>query len=123
MEFFKLFLLAGGGGFAINSCQKKKENIWDIKVETPGGKVPNNDISKEFFDADVPIEQFKEKYPWFQGSVKDEDFIKRKNNPEEIKLYKEAASKTDLNKLATDLTELFARIRHYFPNFKDPKVY
>jgi len=123
MKFFKLFMLAVAVAFTITSCQKEKENIWDIKVETPAEKVPITDISKEFFDADVPIEQFKEKYPWFQGSVKDEDFIKRKNNPEEIKLYKEAASKTDLNKLATDLTELFARIRHYFPNFKDPKVY
>ena len=50
MKFFKLFMLAVAVAFTITSCQKEKENIWDIKVETPAEKVPITDISKEFFE-------------------------------------------------------------------------
>lgn len=109
--------------FSLNSCKKENQNIWKVDIENKDQKVDITDISKEFFDPKISIETFKIKYPWFQGSVKDEDFVKRKNNPEEIKVYNEAASKIDLNKLSTDLSALFARVRHYFPQFKNPKVF
>lgn len=106
-----------------NSCKKDPKDVWNVKVETLAEKVQITDISKEFFDANVPLEQFQAKYPWFQGSVKNDVFELRRKNPEEIKAYKFAASKIDLNKLSTDLSALFARVKHYFPNFKNPKVY
>lgn len=123
MKFFRYITLLTILFMAFSSCKKEAKDIWNVEVETPAQKVLITDISKEFFDPNVPVEQFKEKYPWFQGSVKDEDFVNRRKNPEEIKLYNEAAAKIDLNKLSADLTKLFARIRHYYPNFKDPKVY
>ncbi len=123
MKFFRIVILSAAILFGIISCKKDAENIWKVDVESPAEKVQITDISKEFFDANVPIEQFKEKYPWFQGSVKDEDFVNRRKNPEEIKAYQFAASKIDLNKLSTDLSTLFARVKHYFPKFNNPKVY
>lgn len=106
-----------------NSCKKDPKDVWNVKVETLAEKVQITDISREFFDANVPLEQFQAKYPWFQGSVKNDVFELRRKNTEEIKAYKFAASKIDLNKLSTDLSALFARVKHYFPNFKNPKVY
>lgn len=107
----------------LQNCTKEDKNIWDVEVEQPAEKVAVTDISKEFFAPDVSMEQFKQKYPWFQGSVSDEDFVKRRNNPEEAKLYREAAAKVDLNRLGTDLAGLFARVKYHFPNFTNPKVY
>lgn len=107
----------------LQNCNKENKNFWDVEVEQPAAKVTVTDISKEFFSPAVSMEQFKEKYPWFQGSVTDEDFVKRRNNPEEAKLYREAAAKVDLNRLGTDLTSLFARVKYHFPNFTNPKVY
>ncbi len=118
-----IFILSVFSFLMLSNCKKDPKDIWKVNVEIPQEKVQITDISREYFDESVPLAQFQSKYPWFQGSVKDEAFENRRKNPEEIKAYKFAASKVDLNKLSTDLTELFARIRHYFPNFKDPKVY
>ncbi len=109
--------------FLLQNCSNETKKVWDVEIEESTEKVKVTDISKDFFDAEVSMEQFKQKYPWFQGSVSDEDFVKRRNNPEEAKLYREAASKVDLNRLAADLSSLFARVKYHFPNFKNPKVY
>ena len=123
MKFFRILAVSAISCLALYSCKKDADNIWKVEVEAPKEKVQITDISKEFFNPNVPLEEFKAKYPWFQGSVKDEDFVKRRQNPEEIKVYKEAAAKVNLNKLSDDLSLLFERIRHYFPKFKNPKVY
>ena len=123
MKFFRILTLSAIISLTLFSCNKNPENIWKVEVAAPKDKVEITDISKEFFDVQFPVEQFKEKYPWFQGSVKDEDFLNRRQNPEEIKLYKDAASKIDLNKLSEDLSQLFARIKYYFPKFQNPQVF
>lgn len=123
MKFFRILAVLAFIAISVVSCKKEGKEKWNIEVETNNEKVLITDISKEFFDANIPLEQFKAKYPWFQGSVKDEDFENRRKNPEEIKAYKDAASKIDLNKLSEDLTQMFARIKHYFPKFENPKVY
>ncbi|WP_332020735.1 gliding motility lipoprotein GldB, partial [Kaistella sp.] len=71
----------------------------------------------------VPLEDFKQKYPWFQGSVSDEDYSTRRADTAEVKIYKEAISKIDIAKLNSDLTDLFSHIKYYFPEFKTPQVY
>lgn len=123
MKFFRFLAVSAIIALSAGSCKKDAKDIWKVDVVTPQEKVPITDISKEFFDAQVPLAQFQAKYPWFQGSVKDEDFENRRKNPEEIKAYKFAASKIEVNKLSGELTTLFARIKHYFPDFKNPKVY
>lgn len=123
MKFFKISLVSGLLLLGLQSCKKDKENFWKTEIRVPETKVEITDISKEFFDPNIPIEQFKAKYPWFQGSVKDEDFKNRRVNPEEIKVYREAVSKIDRQKLSAELTELFARIKHYLPLFSNPKVF
>ncbi len=123
MKRLPILLILLVSAFFLHSCKKENKNIWDVKIETPAEKIPVTDISKDFFAPEVTLEQFRAKYPWFQGSVKDEDFIKRRNSAEEAKLYREAATKVDLNLLGTDLGALFARVKHHFPNFKNPKVY
>lgn len=107
----------------LQSCKKEPENIWKIEVKQPAEKVQVTDISKEFFDANFPLEKFKAQYPWFQGTVSDEDFAQRRLDPLEIQIYKDAISKIDVNKLSNDLGDLFAHVQHYFPKFKNPKVY
>ncbi len=108
---------------AVQSCKKDPENIWKIEVKKSVEKIQITDISKEFFDPNFPLEQFKTQYPWFQGTVTDEDYAKRRLDPLEVKIYKEAIAKIDVNKLSTELADLFAHVQHYFPQFKNPKVY
>ncbi|WP_449401193.1 gliding motility protein GldB-related protein [Chryseobacterium wanjuense] len=94
-----------------------------MEVRNPAEKVEVTDISKEFYDQNVPLDQFKAKFPWFQGTVSDADFGKRRADQGEIKIYKEAIGKIDQKKLQSDLQDLFSHIKYYFPQFKSPKVF
>ena len=123
MKFFKYFIISTVLIFIFQSCTKNSVNIWDIKIENTFPKVEPTDISKEFYNPAVSLEQFKTQFPWFQGSVPDADYSARRADPKEIKIYKEAITKIDQQKLKEDLSSLFAHIQYYFPKFKIPKVY
>ncbi|MEI3789925.1 MULTISPECIES: gliding motility lipoprotein GldB [unclassified Chryseobacterium] len=123
MKIFRIIALSSILVLALYSCKKEPENQWKIEVKAPAEKVEMTDISKEFYNQDIPLDQFKAKFPWFQGTVSDADFGKRKSDAEEIKIYKEAAAKIDQAKLQKELQDLFSHIKYYFPQFKSPKVY
>lgn len=123
MKIFRIIALSLLIFLGLNSCKKEPENKWKVEVKNPAEKVEITDISKKFYDQNFPLAQFKSEFPWFQGTVSDADFIKRRADQEEIKIYKEAISKIDSKKLQTDLQDLFSHIKYYFPAFKSPKVY
>ena len=123
MKFFKYTFISALLLLCIQSCKKEEETSWQINLENPGPKVDIIDISSEFYNAEVPLDDFTQKYPWFQGTVPDEDFALRRKDAEEEKIYKEAISKINLSKLNTDLSSLFGHIKFYFPDFANPKVY
>ncbi|WP_228414559.1 gliding motility protein GldB [Chryseobacterium sp. SNU WT5] len=107
----------------MSSCKKDPKNLWEIEIKNPGEKAQIIDISKEFYDPGIPLEIFKNKYPWFQGTVPNEDFAERRIDKEEIKVYKEAVAKIDVQKLSSELGNLFSHINYYFPQFKNPAVF
>jgi len=123
MKIFRITALSLVMVLNLVSCKKEAENKWKVEVKNPAEKVIITDISGKFYDQNVPLEQFKSEFPWFQGTVSDADFSKRRADKEEIKLYKEAIAKIDGKKLQADLQDLFSHIKFYFPAFKSPKVY
>lgn len=123
MKIFRIAIVSSVLVLSLTACKKEQDAQWNVEIKNPAEKVEITDISKEFYNPDVSMEQFKAKFPWFQGTVSDEDFAKNKVNPEEIKIYKEAASKIDQTKLKKDFQDLFSHIKYYFPQFKTPKIY
>lgn len=123
MKFFKYLLFSAAFLTGLNSCKKDTENLWKVEVKNPVEKVQITDISKELYDPNVSLEVFTQKYPFFQGTVPNEDFVERRKDPEEIKVYKEAISKIDVTKLNKELADLFSHIKNYFPDFKEPQVF
>ncbi|MBB4806101.1 hypothetical protein HNP38_001373 [Chryseobacterium defluvii] len=123
MKIFKIIVLSSILVLTFNSCKKEAENQWKVEMKNPAEKVEVTDISKEFYDQKVSLDQFKARFPWFQGTVSDEDYIKRRSDAGEIKLYTEAIGKIDQTKLQKELQELFSHVKYYFPQFKSPKVY
>ncbi|MCW0488465.1 gliding motility lipoprotein GldB [Riemerella anatipestifer] len=113
-----LILLLG----VLVSCQKEDKG-WNIDLKAPLPKVKIVDISHQFYDESYSLEDFKKEYPWFQGTVSDEDFMLRRKDTLEINIYKEALKKVNVPELEKGLSELFARVQHYFPQFKTPVVY
>lgn len=108
---------------AVQSCTKDAQDQWKIGEDFSKPSVTINDISKDYYNEALELKSFQEKYPWFQGSVTDEDFAKRRLSKEEQKVYQEAAAKVDLEKLSSELSTLFGRIQYYFPEFKTPVVF
>lgn len=123
MKIFRTIALSSLLVLSLNSCKKEAQNQWNVEVKNPAEKVEITDISKQFYDPNVSLDQFKTQFPWFQGTVSDADFGKRRTDAGEVKLYKEAIGKIDQNKLQKDLQELFSHIKYYFPEFKSPKVF
>lgn len=107
----------------VNSCKKEPENQWKIEVKNPIKKVDIVDISKPFYDSNVSLDQFKKDFPWFQGNISDANFTERRKDAKEIKIYKEAIAKINIQKLNCDLAALFSHIKNYYPNFKSPKIF
>ncbi|MCS4301490.1 gliding motility protein GldB [Chryseobacterium sp. BIGb0232] len=123
MKIFRYIALSSILVVGFNSCKKEPENQWKIEVKDTTEKIEMTDISKELYNPNIPLDQFKARFPWFQGTVSDADFSKRRADAEEIKIYKEAIGKIDQAKLQKELQDLFSHIKHYFPQFKSPKVY
>ncbi|MBH1960385.1 MAG: gliding motility protein GldB [Flavobacteriia bacterium] len=123
MKFFRYLLFSAVFAFGAVSCKKETKNIWNVEIKESAKNVAVTDISKEFYDTNVPLEEFKQKYPWFQGSVPDEDYSIRRADTAEVKIYKEAISKIDIAKLNKDLTGLFSHIKYHFPEFTEPQVF
>lgn len=123
MKFFRytaIFLIFVLG---LMSCQKENASHWDNAIDTPKEAVSVTDISGDFFNPSISTVAFKQKYPWFQGTVSDADFEARRSDSTEIKIYKEAIAKINQPQLKSDLSELFTRVKFYFPSFQTPKVY
>ena len=124
MKFFRNTAFVCFFALSLLSCKKDNDKDWKIEVKSPAEKVSITDISKELYDPNVSAEAFKQKYPWFQGTtISDEEFAKRRVDPLEVKIYKEAISKVKIAQVEKDLGDLFEHIKHYFPKFQTPKVY
>lgn len=123
MKFFRfaaLFLLLSLGA---QSCNNNPGNHWDVEIKNPVKNISFVDISKDLYDTKISTVDFHEKYPWFQGTVEDDEFELRRKDDEEITIYNQAISKIDKVKLKADLEDLFSHIKYYFPNFQAPKVF
>lgn len=123
MKFLRYSVFTAFLILAADSCKKDDANRWAVEIKNPVKSVDITDISGEFYNPAISLDAFKQKYPWFQGTVSDEDYQIRRTDAQEIKIYREAASKIDLAKLNKDLSALFSHIRNYFPQFPVPKVY
>lgn len=123
MKFFKTTILLLIGCLSFQNCKKNDGNLWEIEIKKSVPKVDIIDISKEFYDLNIPLTDFEKKYPWFKGNMSDDIFVKRRNSKDEAQIYKMAISKLDESQLKKNLEKLFLHIQYYFPEFQVPKVY
>ena len=123
MKFFRYISFSAIIVFSLSACKKENDNRWNVEIKNPVKKVQVTDLSGEFYDSKVSLEDFKKKYPWFQGSVPDEDYGERRKDSTELRIYKEAVSKINKAQLDKDLLALFSHIKNYFPKFQPPHIY
>ncbi|MDO4764108.1 MAG: gliding motility protein GldB [Flavobacteriaceae bacterium] len=103
-------------------CKEKEENLFQKEIKTTEN-IEIFDISGDFYNSELPLEKFKSQYPWFQGNIPDNEFFQRRKDTLEIKIYQDAIKNIDEKQLKADLSEMFSRVKFYFPKFQTPKVY
>lgn len=118
----KFLVVSFLGSIMLITCNKTSEDPLkrEIKI-TENVEIVN--LSEEFFNLQIPMEEFKHKYPWFQGNISDKEYLLRRKDTTEIRVYKEAIKGINQKRLETELSEMFSRVKYYFPKFKIPKVY
>lgn len=112
------FLLIG----IFTSCNKEKKELFKEEVKITE-KVEIINISEDFYNPNVSLKDFQEKYPWFQGGISDDELVQRRKDTVEVKVYQEAKKNINEAKLKSELEEMFSRVKYYFPKFKTPKIY
>ena len=121
MKFLKYAVVAAA--FSVISCGKSEGNRWDVAVNQTAEPLHLTDISEKFYDLNFPFSQFKAEFPWFQGTVPDEEYAQRRQDSAEVRIYREALVKLDKSRIQKDLQNLFSHVKYYFPKFESPKVF
>src|SRR5690554_1487005 len=107
----------------IASCSQEKQ--WDIKLENEKVDLEFINISDDFFDETVSLNELYSKYPFFfDDSVEAEEWENRRKDSLELEVY--AATKevfAENSEYKVELEKLFARYQYFFPNHKLPVVY
>lgn len=109
--------------FLVVSCGK--ENRWDVELPHEKVDLKITDISKDFFDSNIPLAEVQAKYPFFfLDSVSNDVWEEQRKHPFERAVYD---SVTDVfkryGKLESDLENLFTYYKYYFPQQTIPQIY
>lgn len=105
------------------SC-KNKDNRWDIKTEPLNQDIEIIDVSAFYFDSKISNDSLKRVFPDFFSEATDLILSKRRNDSLNVELQKEVVKVFGDNyNLQDSLKSVFARVKHYYPNFVAPKVY
>lgn len=102
-----------------------KENRWDIKLPAEKVKLEFTDLSKEFFDTEIPLSEIQAKYPFFfQYSVPDEVWEEQRRHPFERAVYDSVKIVfADPEKFRNGIEELFTYYKYHLPSHPIPHIY
>ena len=104
-------------------CKKNNVNRWNI---TPDHKVEVviHDISKNFFNVEIPLSTLKADYPFFFDNSSDSIWEAQRRDPKELSIYhKSLEAFGGLPEFGREINPLFSRYLHYFPQTKAPTVF
>lgn len=125
MKIIKYFLLF----FLFIGCSKKsdeqnKNKKWEVDISGIGANVELIDISQDFYNFQIPISEFRKKYPFYlDANLLDEKYELQRKDTTEINIYNQIKHKINNQKIKQELTTMFRYIKFYYPEFKEPKVY
>lgn len=107
----------------IISCGK--ESRWKVKLPEEKVKLEITDISKDFFDTDMPLEEVQAKYPFFfLDTVSNKTWEKQRREPFERAVYDSVVKAfKKYGKSDDELGKLFAHYKYYFPQQSVPHIF
>ncbi len=118
----KIFLLFI---FIFISISCKKENKYIVDVSNIKVDMVVNRFDRDFYESSInDLPKLKSKYPeFFPESTPDSIWIQKKQNKDELELYKETKKIfQDFSDIEQQLESLFKHVKFYYPDFEIPKV-
>lgn len=106
----------------IISCGK--ENRWEVDLPEEKVKLEYTDLSKEFFDTNIPLLTLQTQYPFFfDNSVDNNVWEEQRRDVAEKSVYDSVSKVFSKSNYRDELEKLFAHYKFYFPKNRLPKVY
>lgn len=122
IKYLLVFLLIIGCSKKGNDKNKNKR--WDVDISGIGANVEVIDISKDFYNMQMPVSEFRKKYPFYlDPDFPDAQYEKQRKDTTELNIYNQIKGKIDNQKIKQELTTMFRYIKYYYPDFKEPKVF
>lgn len=101
-----------------------KENRWEVNLPEEKVRLEYTDISKDFFNTEIPLSELQAKYPFFfDNSVANEIWEAQRRDPGERSVFDTVAKVFSKPVYQDELERLFAYYKFYFPKNPLPKVY
>lgn len=119
-KFITLLLLV----FTLTSC-RDEDKIADEIAAIPVDEVTIERFDRKFFESKPDyLPQLKAEYPYlFPADEADSVWVNMLQNADLRRLYKAVQEQyKDVNRLESDLEDLFRYIKYYYPDFKQPIV-
>ncbi len=108
--------------FLVVSCGK--DNRWDVELPQEKVELKFTDISKDFFDPNVPLNTLQARYPFFfDNSVDNLVWEAQRKDTLEVAVFDSVQRKFEKYNYQNDLESLFAYYKYYFPKELLPQVY
>lgn len=106
----------------LTSC--KKENRWIAEIPEKQPELKFTDISKDFFDTQIPLEKLQTEYPFFfDPNTKPEVWERQRRDTAEIAIYQNVKKVFEKSDYKTKMTKMFSYFNKYFPNELIPGIY
>jgi hypothetical protein len=89
LKLLTLFILITG----TFGCSKKNKNQdknkrWEVNVSGIGVNIEITDISKDFYNLQIPISEFRKKYPFYlDADYPDAEYEKQRRDTTELNIY------------------------------------
>lgn len=102
-----------------------KENRWDVELPEKKVKLEFTDISKDFFDTEIPLAEVQAKYPFFfLDTVSNQIWEAQRKHPFERAVYDTVVKVfREYGKTHEELSELFTYYQYHFPRHKIPHIF
>lgn len=110
--------------FTLISCENESVRSWKVQLPQEKVELQYHDMSRDFFDISVPLEELKSKYPFFiNPSTSDEEWELQRRDTLELEVYDAVGQVFPKYDYQSELEEMFAHYKYYFPNEKIPQVF
>ncbi len=105
------------------SCKKELSSRYNEQVKPITKKIELENISEFYFNPTISTTNFKEKFPFFQGSLDDSTFVSNRTDSLQLAIYNKTRTVTARPDIKKYIDEIIPRYVHFFEAKEIPKIY